>query len=211
VESAGKDVFNVSLRVVLNLILSALIYEHRMAKVIRADMAVTAIKKSEGLWGATLVGGVLILSVITIAIFSAFNIRISPTGFAPKDKYPARAFVIKRQGPLKSKTTYAGVAGGTGMRVDVKFNNSDQKLMVKIQDRTGKPMERVTVEARANKAGRSQKAKSFAMKEYENGEYRSDAIGLDKGGWILSVTAYDLYNRGDNKLLFHAEKPVFMK
>ena len=97
------------------------------------------------------------------------------------------------------------------MSVDVKFDSSAQKLMMKIKDRAGKPMPRITFDARASKAGKLLSPRRFAIKEYTDGEYRSEAMNLEKGGWVLSVTAYDLFGRGDNKLLFHTEKPVFLK
>jgi len=78
-------------------------------------------------------------------------------------------------------------------------------------DLDGKPMSRVTVDAQARKAGNRQQLKRIAIKEYKAGEYRSEPMGLEKGNWIVAVSAYDLFDRGDNKLLFHTEQPIFFK
>jgi len=161
--------------------------------------------------GFVIVSAVLAFCVAGVVLFSAYNPNITINYVASETKYPAKAFVLTRQGPLKSKTQYTGIAAGNGMSVDVKFNQADQQLMLKIKDRTGKPMPRVTVDARASRVGQTQTQRNVAMKEYSGGEYRSDPMGLEKGGWVLSVTAYDLLSRGENKLLFYTEKPVFLK
>ena len=157
--------------------------------------------------GVTIVAGVIIVCIVAAVIFarSSLNTRSN------QEKYPAEAFVIKRQGSLKSKTTYTGIAAGNGMKVDMKFDQADQKLMLKILDSKGKPMPRVTLDARASKPGQGQIPKRFIMKEYDQGEYRSDPMDLKKGNWVLMLSAYDLYNRNDNKLLFHTEQPIFLK
>ncbi len=174
-------------------------------------MSITTLKKSEGLLGFAIVSSVLAICVVGVMFFSAYNPDIIINYVASETKYPAKAFVLRRQGPLKSKTKYTGIATGNGMSVDVKFDQADQQLMLKIKDRTGKPMPRVTVDARASRVGQAQTQRNVAMKEYSGGEYRSDPMGLEKGGWVLTVTAYDLLRRGENKLLFHTEKPVFLK
>ncbi len=169
------------------------------------------LKKSEGLTGVAIVASVVITSIAAVVIFAAKNLQTPPTGFSGNEKYAVEAFIMKRQGREKSKTQYRSLAAGTGMSVDVKFDKSDQKLRLKIRDRTGKPMPRVVIDAQASKVGQRQVPRRFAMKEYKTGEYRSDSMDLEKGGWVLAVSAYDLFNRGDNKLLFYTEKPLFLE
>jgi len=174
-------------------------------------MKLKALRKSEGLVGIAIVASVVIVSITAVAIFATKSFQTPPTGFSGNEKYAVEAFIIKRQGREKSKTKYTSLAAGAGMSVDVNFDKSDQKLKLKIRDRTGKPMPRVTIDAQASKVGQRQVPRRIAMKEYKNGEYRSDAMELEKGGWVLAVSAYDLFNRGENKLLFYTEKPLFLK
>lgn len=175
------------------------------------EMFIASYNKSAGSRGATIVGAVLVSCILLAGIFAKNNPGTSSDIFAAKEKYPAKAFVIKRQGRLKSKTTYVGIAAGSGLNVVVNFDTSKQKLKIKIKDRHDKPLSRVVVEARASKVGRKQYIERFAMKETSAGEYRSETMSLKKGGWILIVTAYDLFDRRDNKLLFHTEQPIFLK
>ncbi len=174
-------------------------------------MGVAAAKRSEGLIGAAIVGGVLFVCIIAVVFLAANNPELLNSITSAKEKYPAKAFVIKRQGSFKSQTTYTGLAAGSGLSVDLAFDKSAQKLSLKIKGRDGKPMSRVIVDARARKTGNQQNPKRIAVKEHVAGEYRSEPMGLEKGSWILAVTAYDLFDRGNNKLLFHTEKPVFFK
>jgi len=174
-------------------------------------MALPAFNKSEASFGAAIVGAALMIFVFAAMIFATNNSRPALSSLFAEAKYPATAFVVKRQGRLKSKTTYVGIAAGNGMSVDMSFDKAKQKLKLKILDRKGRPLSRVSVEARASKVGQRQNPKRIVMQEIKAGEYRSDEIGLERGGWILTVSAYDLYNRSDAKLLFHTEKPVFFK
>jgi len=174
-------------------------------------MALSAFKKSEASFGTAIIGGALMVFVFAAVIFAANNPNAAFNSLSAQAKYPATAFVVKRQGRPKSKTTYVGIAAGNGMSVDMSFDKARQKLKLKILDRKGRPLPRVSVDARASKVGQRQNSKRIAMREIKAGEYRSDTMALDKGGWILTVSAYDLYNRSDTKLLFHTEKPVFFK
>jgi len=168
-------------------------------------------KFPEGTLGATLVGVVMITGMVAAVIFASNNSGSLRGGFASGGKYPAKAFVVKRQGSLKTNTVSEDIKTASGLSVDVNFDEARQKLNLKITEPSGKPMMRVSVNARARKVGQQQTSKRFALKEYPKGEYRSDAMGLEKGGWVLSVSAYDLYARGENKLLFHTERPLFVK
>jgi len=168
-------------------------------------------KRSEGWAGVAIVGSVVIVSIAVVVIFAAKNFQNPSTGFSSKEKYAVESFIIKRRSKEKSKTKYTDLAAGTGMSVAMNFDKSDQKLRLKIRDWSGKPMPRVTIDAQASKVGKRQNPIRFAMKEYETGEYRSDAMELEKGGWILAVSAYDLLNRGDNKFLFYTEQPLFLE
>jgi nitrogen fixation protein FixH len=197
------------------LVLSAVLYETVLSELAgknnQKDMKFKVLRKSEGLAGVAIVGGVVIVSIAAVVIFATKNFQTPPSGFSGNEKYAVEAFMIKRQGRKKSKTKYTALGAGAGLSVDVKFNKSDQKLMLNIRDRTGKPMPRVTIDAQASKVGQRQIPRRFAMKEYKTGEYRSNSMDLEKGGWILAVSAYDLFNRGNNKLLFYTEKPLFLK
>jgi len=168
-------------------------------------------KFSEGTLGATIVGTVMITGMVAAVIFASNNSGSLQGGFASGDRYPAKAFVIKRLGSTKANTISEDINTTSGLSVDVNFDEVRQKLKLKITDPSGKPMKRVSVDARARKVGQKHPPKRFALKEYPQGEYRSDAMGLEKGGWVLSVSAYDLYARGENKLLFHTERPLFVK
>lgn len=174
-------------------------------------MAFAIRTKSEGLLGAAIVSSVLMVCIAAAVMFSKSSPGTSLSSSMATEKYPATAFVVKRQGRLKSKTSYVGIAAGAGISVDMEFDKSEQKLSLKIKDRLGEPLSRVTIDAQARKVGKTPNSKRIAMKEYSDGEYRSDPMSLGKGGWILMVSAYDLFDRNDNKLLFHTEQPVFFK
>jgi len=168
-------------------------------------------KFSEGSFGATIVGVVMITGMVAAVVFASNNNGSLQGGFAGGEKYPAKAFVIKRQGALKANPVSADINATNGLSVDVNFDEARQNLSLKITDPSGNPMKRMSVNAHARKVGQQHPPKRFALKEYPKGEYRSDAMGLEKGGWVLSVSAYDLYARGENKLLFHTERPLFVK
>ncbi len=168
-------------------------------------------KFSEETLGATIVGVAMITGMVAAIIFASNNVGSVRGGFASGNKYPAKAFVVKRLGSLKANTISEDINTAGGLSVDVNFDEVRQKLKLKITDPSGKPMKRVSVKARARKVDQQHPPKSFALKEYPKGEYRSDSLGLDKGGWVLSVSAYDLFARGENKLLFHTERPLFVK
>jgi len=168
-------------------------------------------KFSEGTLGATIVGIVMITGMVAAVIFASNNAGSARGGFASGNKYPAKAFVVKRLGSLKANTVSENINSTSGLSVDVNYDEARQKLKLKITDPSGKPMKRVSVNAHARKVGQQQQPRRFDFKEYAKGEYRSDALGLEKGGWVLSVSAYDLYARGENKLLFHTERPLFVK
>ena len=169
------------------------------------------IKFSEGTLGATIVGTMMITGMVAAVIFANNNAGSSRGGFASGNKYPAKAFIVKRLGSLKANTVSEDINSTSGLSVDVNYDEARQKLKLKITDPSGKPMKRVSVKAHARKVGQKYPPRRFAFKEYPKGEYRSDAMGLEKGGWVLSVSAYDLYARGENKLLFHTERPLFIK
>lgn len=168
-------------------------------------------KNSEGATGATIIGFALAACVVAAVAFSVKNARNPKNILATQEKYPAKAFVAKRNGKPESSNNFTGIRAANGMSVDMKLDKAEQKLSFKISDQQGKPVSRVVMDARARKVGNQQKIKKLGMKETEPGAYSTDPMGLEKGGWVLMVSAYDLFSRGENKLLFHTEQPVFFK
>lgn len=174
-------------------------------------MGFAALKRTEGLLGAVIVGGVLTAGLVAAVMFTTNSTATTSHAVPPKKKYAVEDFIIKRQGRLKSKTTYTGLAAASGLEVEVNFDESDQKLLLNIKDRKGEPMSRVTIDARVTKVRGAKSPRRIAIRDNGEGNYSSGAMGLGKGAWVLSVTAYDLYNRGDHKLMFHTEQPIFLK
>ncbi len=168
------------------------------------------LKLSEGSLGATIVATVLISGMVAAVVFATSTISVQGS-FGGGDKYPVRAFVVKRMGSLEANTVNEDITTTSGLSIDVNFDEVRQKLKLKIKNPAGQPMKRVSVKARARKIGQQQISQRLPMKEYPGGEYRSDPMNLDKGGWVLTVSAYDLYRRGENKLLFYTERPLFLR
>lgn len=168
-------------------------------------------KLSEGSLGATIVGTVLISGMVAAVVFATSNSVSTQGSFGGGDKYPVRAFVVKRMGSFEANTVNEDITTISGLSVDVNFDEVRQKLKLKIKNPAGQPMKRVSVKARARKVGQQQSPQRLTMKEYPGGEYRSEPMNLDKGGWVLTVSAYDLYRRGENKLLFYTERPLFLR
>lgn len=174
-------------------------------------MSSSVLNRSEDFRGVFILVSALIVCLVGAFIFNQNNSTRSFGKTTSREKYPARAFVIKRQGLERTKTRYIGVAAASGLKVNVDFDKSEQNLKLKIKDRNGEALPYVALDVRASRAGRAKKQKRFNMKTTNSGEYQSGPMGLSKGGWVLMVTAYDQFKYEGEKLLFHAEKTVFLK
>lgn len=174
-------------------------------------MPARALNRTEDFRGVFILVSALIVCLVGAFIFSQNNTSRSLGKMTSKEKYPARAFVLKRQGSERTKTRYRGVAAAAGLEVNVDFDKSEQNLKLKIKDRNGKALPYVALDVRASRAGRARKQKRFNMKTTNRGEYQSGPMGLSKGGWVLMVTAYDQFKYEGEKLLFHTEKSIFLE
>ena len=163
---------------------------------------------------------IVLVSVLIVVMVGGFTFSQSGAKLmTSKEKYPARAFVARRKGPAvvgkqgaeKTKTRYLGVGSASGLKVDVDFDKSEQTLKLKIKGRNGETLRHVSLDVRVSRVGQTKKQTRFNMKITKKGEYRSGPMRLAKGGWVLMVTAYDRAKYGGEKLLFHTEKPIFVK
>lgn len=155
------------------------------------------------------------LAGIFVAIFiSTNNINISFDTFTSKDKYRAEAFVKKRKRIFTAKiedlAEIKGIITGGGLSAEIGFDAANQKVKLSVRDENDKPVTRITVIGTVSRVGQASITKQFKLQEYSAGNFRSASLNLANGGWILMVSAYDLYTRNKQKLLFHSERPIFL-
>ena len=48
------------------------------------------------------------------------------------------------------------------------------------------------------------------MAEFNKGDFRSNPLDLEEGGWILMVSAYDPYTLNKDKLVSYTERPIYL-
>jgi len=168
-------------------------------------------------WGK--VGLIALSTVVLAAAFIAVffyrnNINVSFDAFSSKDKYRAEAFVKKRQG-LNSRSqegalssSNGSVRGSLSARID--FDVRSQKARLFISDTNGNPVSRLTVTGRLARVGETGRAREFKMAQFGKGDFRSNPLDLEEGGWILMVTAYDPYTLNKDKLVSYTERPIYL-
>ena len=168
-------------------------------------------KRPKGSWGIIIIGCLLTPGII-IALFLAENkFKVSFDMFTPKGKYLAQAFVNIRQGRLKSSFQRTKtITTSDGISANLAFDKSNQKVQLLIWDKNDKPYSRATIISRVSKVGQKNTMRHFKMTEHSNGDFRSESLKLAAGGWVLMVSAYDLFNRGNSKFMFHTERPIFL-
>jgi len=165
------------------------------------------------------VGLIALTSVVLATAFTAMffyrnNINVSFDALSGKDKYSAEAFVKKRQG-LNSRSkegalsnSNSSVRGSLSARID--FDAKSQKARLFISDMNGNPVARLTVTGRLARVGETGKPREFKMTEFGKGDFRSNPLDLEEGGWVLMVTAYDPYTLNKDKLVSYKERSIYL-
>jgi len=179
------------------------------------SMTAVAKRKSQ----RSVMGLIFLCCVLVVGIFGAFfistnNIKVSFDTFSSQEKYPAQAFVAKRTGRLKTKVKTefpsTGLTTASGLSAQISFDTTEQKVKFSLRDQNDKPVSRVTVIGVVSRVGQKKITQQFKILKYDESEFRSPSLNLADGGWILMVSAYDLYTRDKNKLLFHTERAIFL-
>jgi len=180
----------------------------------RSMTAVAKRKSQKSVMGLVSLCCVLLAGIFAAVFISANNITVSFETFSSSEKYPAQAFVAKRTGRLKPKikTEFPStdITTASGFSAQISFDTTEQKVRFSLRDQNDKPVSRVTVVGAVSRVGQKRIARQFKILEYNEGQFSSPSLKLDDGGWILMVSAYDLYTRERNKLLFHTERAIFL-
>lgn len=170
--------------------------------------------------GFTVFGSILVVSVFIGVFIYTNNISISVDDMFSNDKYKAEAFVQKRSTKPKpsfmaskfsgSSRTSVDIATNDGASANVEYDRADKQVKLMVLDRNDKPFPRLHVVAHISKAGRGQSPRSVRMIEHKVGQFKSDALNLADGGWILMVSAYNYFNREYGKLMFYSEQSIYL-
>ena len=157
----------------------------------------------------------VVLATAFIAVFFYKNgFNVSFDALSSKDKYRAEAFVKKRQG-LKDRSQSGALNGSNGsiragLSAKIEFDAKTGKARLFISDKNGNPVSRLTVTGRLARVGETGKFREFKMAEFNKGDFRSNPLDLEEGGWILMVSAYDPYTLNKDKLVSYTERPIYL-
>ena len=170
-------------------------------------MISTVKKHSEVKLAVAIIGG-----ISTICVFAAIFVASKPSGPSTQtaNKYAAIGRLAKNLRP----STRNNISHNNGMSAAAGFNRRSQKFKITIKDRDNQPVSKLKVVGKVVATGHNHNSHfrpNFSMTEKIRGEYSSQPLKLSNGNWILLATAYDLYGRSDNKLLFHIEKPIYVR
>jgi len=156
-----------------------------------------------------------VLATAFIAVFFYRNdINISFEALSSKDKYRAEAFVKKRQG-INSRSQDGAPSDSNGpvragLSAKIDFDARSGKARLFISDKNGNPVSRLTVTGRLARVGETGKIREFKMAEFAKGDFRSNPLDLEEGGWVLMVSAYDPYTLNKDKLVSYTERPIYL-
>lgn len=177
--------------------------------------ATGSVKKPKSMMRLYVLCGLLMVGGFAIVFISTNNIKVSFDTFTSKEKYPAQAFVKKRTGLLsasiKGMLPSANITTGTDLSAKLEFDADTQKVNVSVHDQNNNPASRIMVIGSLSRVGETRIAKQFNLKDYGNGNFRSDSLDLTAGGWVLMVSAYNPHTLNREKLLFHTERAIFLK
>ncbi len=157
----------------------------------------------------------VLLATAFIAVFFYRNgVNVSFEALSSKDKYRAEAFVKKRQG-LNSRSQDGALSGSngsirSGLSAKIDFDAKSGKARLFISDKNGNPVSRLTVTGRLARVGETGKTREFKMAEFGKGDFRSNPLDLEEGGWVLMVSAYDPYTLNKDKLVSYTERPIYL-
>lgn len=172
------------------------------------------IKKQKSMAGLIALCGVVLIGIFIAVFLSTKNINMSFDAFSSNEKYSAAAFVKKRKGLITANvegaTPNARSLNGATLSTKIDFDTSDKKVKLQVRDQNGKPVSRILVTGTIMPVGKTGKIRQFRMQEYGTGDYRSNSIELNSGGWVLTVSAYDPYTLKTEKLLFYTERAIFL-
>ena len=162
-------------------------------------------------------GALLICSFIAVFLLTN-NINVSFDALfndASSTKYPAEAFANKRKGLLTAtisgNLSSPNIEYGHNLVTDVVYSISSQKVKLSVRDKKNRPVSRITVIGTVSRVGGRKIVKQFKMKESSKGVFSSVPLDLADGGWIIMVSAYNMYTNKRDKLLFHTERSIFLK
>jgi len=157
----------------------------------------------------------VLLATAFIAVFLyRNNTNVSFDAFSSNDKYRADAFVKKRTG-LNSRSQEGVLSGSSGsalgsLNAKIDFDAKSKKVRLFISDKNGNPVSRLNVTGRLARVGETGKPREFKMTEFDKGNFRSNPLDLEEGGWVLMVSAYDPFTLNKDKLVSYTERPIFL-
>ncbi len=172
------------------------------------------VKKQKSMLGILTLCSLFLIGVFIAVFLSTNNVKISFDAIFNGDKYPAQAFVNKRKGLLTANVegsiSGTGMTTGANLSAKIDYDTTDKKVKVTVRDENNRPASRITVIGTVVRVGQKRITQQFKMREYGAGDFRSIPLDLAEGGWILTVTAYDLYSNNKDKLLFYTERAIFL-
>ena len=158
---------------------------------------------------------ILLTGIFVAVFFSTNNIKVSFDAFSGSDQYRIDALTSKRQGVItariKGLTQNANLSAQSGLKADIAFDTSSKKVNVAVRDKNDRPVSRITVIGNVTRVGKKHISRQFKMRNYGNGTFSSIPLDLADGGWVLTVSAYDLYSNNRDKLLFYTERAIYLE
>ena len=116
----------------------------------------------------------------------------------------------KKKKKKKPGHTMVELTTNEGVSANLDFDRRRQRLNLVILDRHARPIPQLKVIARISKVGTRHQYRSIRLRENSTGNFNSVALNLPEGGWVLSISAYNLFNENFNRLIFHSEQSIYL-
>lgn len=163
-------------------------------------------------------GGVCLFIGFVAIFMSTHDVSISLSDLMPGSKPSANsstsaAAIAKKKKKKKKKLpghSMVEVTTNEGVSANVDFDRNRQRLNLEIVDRHARPIPQLKVVARISRVGERHSYRSIRLRENSAGRFDSSSLNLPDGGWVLSISAYNLFNQNFNRLVFHTEQSIFL-